>query len=206
MARNELADIVTLLKSGADPNEMYKGHTLWQCRMSLTHGYRRMFDEYDALDSVEEIFTLMLERGVDWNTCCVRESDDWERIYPVPMENEHHFKLGLSYVYLPETMIKHSKERKYLHPDESSSRSSWEDDESSLNSSEKGSLSEDYAFTDSEEQITFEEMISLDAAIEDVFEYYPDSAEKLLQLITASDFLSSDRTRQRRQGQCIQGL
>lgn len=77
----QLEMIQLLLESGADPNETYLGHTLWQYLVHYFHTYPP--GRKEDVSHLEKSFRLMLDHGVDLNVCCLKHSDVWEQIYPV---------------------------------------------------------------------------------------------------------------------------
>lgn len=89
--RLELIDI--LLESGADPNEIYEGYTIWQYFVHSLH--TRLPPEkgnvmtLDYRNALKQRVKALMERGVDLDVCCIKESEVWERLYRVEGPEGH---------------------------------------------------------------------------------------------------------------------
>ena len=73
-----------LLDHGADPNELYGKHTLWEYTVHYAHGRGDGFTSIpwpDTRDQWLEIFKLMLQHGADANLCCFKDRRAWNELY-----------------------------------------------------------------------------------------------------------------------------
>lgn len=99
----QLATVNSLLKHGADPNEMYRGHTLWQYWIHLLHAWtqKRHADGEERelsptwLEPLSMAFKSMLRYGVDLGVCCILDRKVWTDIYHHGNLDTHPSKGGL---------------------------------------------------------------------------------------------------------------
>jgi hypothetical protein len=75
-----------LLRLGANPNELYEGHSLWQYWLHAVHTefqVKRLWG-YDItmLSYLKNIFVIFLECGADVDVCCLEDAHAWRVIYP----------------------------------------------------------------------------------------------------------------------------
>jgi hypothetical protein len=76
--RNDMLEV--LLRYGADPNELYDGHSIWQYTLHYVHSTSSawLFSSDQSLHlKWEQALNLMLEYGADPNTCCFLDSHAW---------------------------------------------------------------------------------------------------------------------------------
>jgi hypothetical protein len=74
-----------LLELGANPNESYKGHTVWEYWVHCIHTHNSFSGwGLSVRLRIQEIFKLMLTWGADPTMSCLGESRAWQRIYPSP--------------------------------------------------------------------------------------------------------------------------
>jgi hypothetical protein len=75
--------VKALLENGANPNELYLGHTLWEYTIHYVHVRLDGFAPVEWEDTKEEwfeIFKLMIKHGADLDACCLKDCRVWERI------------------------------------------------------------------------------------------------------------------------------
>jgi hypothetical protein len=69
----------TLLNHGADPNQIYKGHTIWEYAIQYLHminNVPRRLDQH-ALERWLRAFVIMLSYGADPHACCSGSCNAW---------------------------------------------------------------------------------------------------------------------------------
>jgi len=64
----------TLLKLGADPNEIYKGYSIWQYFIHALHSQGGM--TYSP-----KMLILLLKHGADVEICCLNDTKHWESFF-----------------------------------------------------------------------------------------------------------------------------
>jgi hypothetical protein len=75
-----------LVTHGADPNHVYKGHSIWQYTVNFVHRHATSGIQGESRWAWQReiwlsIFTLMLSSGADPNVCCLEDCQAWLRLY-----------------------------------------------------------------------------------------------------------------------------
>jgi len=178
--------IELLLELGADPNEAFQSHTIWEYFVHYLHAVRYW---PPVLAPLKRTVRLFLERGVPLDFCCINDPKVWNCVYtaredPKPQTDYP----GIE--YLRKKFVRHSKdehtrgrrssqeagELKRLHPS------------SSVKAKGSKSLLGSSPMIEPElpkEQRSFKERHSLTAVLKDCLETKddPHGADELLELI-----------------------
>jgi hypothetical protein len=76
--------IEILIENGADPNEIYEGHTVWQYFVHHFHANflrEEIRGKRDYIDEVKKCIRKFMETGVDLDVCCIKDGRVWKRVY-----------------------------------------------------------------------------------------------------------------------------
>ena len=180
---SQLRILCFLLEQGADPNEMYEGHSMWQYYVHCLHTDRVLGHAMRNMYKVMANKTLksFMEAGADLEICCIHDEKVWDRVYGLRSE--------LWTDYLKAHSV--SSETSNIGTLKAAGSSVVESNATqslrglvTLEDLKKASLSDEYS-SNEDKKVAFEERHSLTAIFKDLFETEedPHGADDLLELM-----------------------
>jgi hypothetical protein len=197
-----------LLEQGADPNEVFEGHTIWEYFIHYIYtpdNPELLFAPAGPRSRLRKILKGLLETfmksGADLDICCIEDDRIWDRVFDHdPFEHP-----GARIGWVPHTenvLFAHvgpstKRFKRVARTDSGSTPSTFSTespsttDQSEVSDSDEGSM-------DDNENLSFQDRHSLAAVIKDLFatEGDPHGADELLELMAtlkAAKNLSEDK-------------
>ena len=187
-----------LLEQGADSNETFMGHTMWQYFIHCVHTrsddrprIRNIFIAWHTA-TVKKIVKQFLKKGADLDICCIEDCEVWDQVYGDYTTVELHNWLGHGAKRL-KAHVKYYKNSKIKAFKQVQSNTDFNATVSTSFASslgpairEKASALEESRIKENE-RIAFEKRHSLTTIFRDLFETEedPHGADELLELMAA---------------------
>jgi hypothetical protein len=184
-----------LLEQGADPNEVFEGHTIWEYFIHYIHAPDNpeiLFDSAGPRSRLRKILKGLLETfmksGADLDICCIEDDRIWDRVF------DHDFFVHpealIGWVPRKENLFfahvaGSTKRFKRVAGTDSGSTPSTFSTESTSTTDQSEMSDSDEDSVDGNENLSFQERHSLAAVIKDLFATVgdPHGADELLELM-----------------------
>jgi hypothetical protein len=179
-----------LLEQGADPNEVFEGHTMWEYFIHYIHTP----DSSELLfarggPSLRKILKGLLEtfmkRGAGLDICCIEDDKIWDRVFNEPSEALQGWTPSLKSDWINHESPPTKRFKRVASIDSGSTTSTFSAESPSTTDQSEVSDSDEDSMDDNEKNLPFEERHSLAAVIKHCFvtEDDPHGADELLELM-----------------------
>jgi hypothetical protein len=180
-----------LLERGADPNEVFEGHTIWEYFIHYIHTFDTLVNILVLVRGskiLKRLLETFMKSGADLDICCIEDDKIWDRVFNYEPSGTNLWWIPDSRNFLSNHVVPSTDAdtKRYRRVEGTSSGSttsifsaeSPRTDQSEVSDSDEGSM-------DDNENLSFQERHSLAAVIKYLFatEGDPHGADELLELM-----------------------